>query len=144
MKKEIWFDMDGTIADLYGVQGWLSMLQKEDATPYRQAKPLVSMSTLARLLHKAQKHGYTINIISWCAKHSTAEYDIAVTQAKCEWLKKHLPSVGWNKIDIVAYGTPKGKNRSGILFDDELNNRIGWTNGIAYDEKNILTILRAL
>lgn len=29
----IWFDMDGTIADLYGVDGWLEMLIAEDPTP---------------------------------------------------------------------------------------------------------------
>ena len=28
MKKEICFDMDGTIADLYGVEGWLEDLKE--------------------------------------------------------------------------------------------------------------------
>ena len=41
MKKEIWFDMDGTIADLYGVENWLEMLIAEDPTPYAVAKPLL-------------------------------------------------------------------------------------------------------
>ena len=34
MKTTIWFDMDGTIANLYGVPGWLSYLQESDPTPY--------------------------------------------------------------------------------------------------------------
>ena len=29
----IYFDMDGTIANLYGVESWLDFLQKEDAYP---------------------------------------------------------------------------------------------------------------
>ena len=57
---KIWFDMDGTIADLYGVEGWLEMLMNEDATPYAIAKPLVNLSALARLMHKAQRNGFEI------------------------------------------------------------------------------------
>ena len=29
----IWFDMDGTIANLYGVENWLPMLRAYDPTP---------------------------------------------------------------------------------------------------------------
>ena len=42
--KAIYFDMDGTIADLYSVEGWLPMLRAHNATPYTQAKTLVNMS----------------------------------------------------------------------------------------------------
>lgn len=31
------FDMDGTIADLYGVDNWLEMLIAEDTTPLRRS-----------------------------------------------------------------------------------------------------------
>ena len=34
------FDMDGTIADLYGVNGWLEMLREENARPYGIANPM--------------------------------------------------------------------------------------------------------
>ena len=44
----IWFDMDGTIADLYGVDGWLDNLINEDTRPYDIAKPLVNMAYLSR------------------------------------------------------------------------------------------------
>ena len=33
MTKAIYFDMDGTIADLYAVDGWLDMLRAYDPTP---------------------------------------------------------------------------------------------------------------
>ena len=32
--KQIWFDMDGTIADLYGVNGWLDDIVNERADAY--------------------------------------------------------------------------------------------------------------
>ena len=40
------FDMDGTIADLYGVDNWLEMLINGDTTPYSIAQPLVRLSAL--------------------------------------------------------------------------------------------------
>ena len=50
MKKEICFDMDGTIANLYGEKNWLERLRNEDETPYANAKPLVNMARLAKAL----------------------------------------------------------------------------------------------
>lgn len=143
MKKEIWFDMDGTIANLYGVKGWLDYIIKEETTPYEKAETLINMQVLARLLNKLQKKGYLIGIVSWTAKNGTEDYNRRVTEAKQNWLKKHLKSVTFNKIDIIKYGTPKQNNRNGILFDDEINNRINW-NDTAYDEKNIIETLKAL
>lgn len=140
---KIWFDMDGTIADLYGVENWLQMFRNSDPTPYRIAKPLVRMQSLARLLNRLQREGYEIGIVSWLSKTSTPEYDEAVTEAKLEWLARHLASVKFDTIDIIAYGTPKQNGRNGILFDDEAKNRNEW-DGIAYDVQNIIEVLKAL
>ena len=71
----IWFDMDGTIADLYGVDGWLENLINEDTRPYDIAKPLVNMAYLARLLHKVQANGYEIGIISWTSRGGSDLYN---------------------------------------------------------------------
>lgn len=139
----IWFDMDGTIADLYGVDGWLEKLMASDATPYRIARPLVNLQALARVLNRLQRDGYEIGIISWLAKNADEAYNEAVTDAKKEWLARHLASVHFNRIDIVEYGTPKQNGRDGILFDDEIGNRKNW-NGIAYDVNAIIETLRAL
>ena len=143
MAKAIWFDMDGTIADLYGVDEWLPKLRAYDPTPYAMAKPLVRMASLARVLNRLQKEGYQIGIVSWLSKTSTKEYDEAVATAKREWLKKHLASVKFDAIDILAYVTPKHEVSNGILFDDEMKNRIEWK-GEAHDEKNIIEKLKAL
>ena len=140
------FDMDGTIADLYGVENWLDMLINEDATPYAIAKTLINMNILARYLNKLQKMGYEIGIISWLAKNSTDAYDNKVTEAKKNWLKKHLASVQWDFIEIVKYGTNKNlvcTDENDILFDDEQHNRIEW-NGTAYNVHNIIEVLKGL
>lgn len=144
--RTIYFDMDGTIADLYGVNGWLDYLIAKDSTPYEIAKPLVRLSLLARYLNELQRKGYRIGIISWLAKNSNADFDKAVTEAKMKWLKTHLASVQFDEINIVAYGTPKemfSKSKRDILFDDETPNRKKW-NGEAFNEKMIFEILKAL
>ena len=146
MAKTIWFDMDGTIADLYGVEGWLDMLIAKNALPYEIAKPLVRLSALARVLNNLQRKGYKIGIISWLAKNSTAEYDKAVAEAKEKWLRNHLASVIFDEINIVAYGTPKStfaKSDDDVLFDDEEPNRKEWT-GKAFDVDNIIEILKEI
>jgi hypothetical protein len=137
------FDLDGTLANLYAVEGWLDMLRGCDPTPYKVAEPMINMSAFARLLHKAQRLGYAVNVISWLSKESTPEYDTAVTMAKIEWLRIHLPSVEWNEIHIVAYGTPKHEICGGVLFDDEEHNREAWGEG-AYEPNEILEFLRGL
>ena len=75
MEKAIYFDMDGTIADLYAVSGWLEMLRAYDETPYEQAQVMLNMAQLARALNKLKAQGYVIGIVSWLSKCPTAEYD---------------------------------------------------------------------
>ena len=144
--KAIYFDMDGTIANLYNVNGWLEDIRAERVRPYKEAATMVKMATLARLLNRLQRNGYTIGIVSWLAKNGTEVYNKAVTEAKKEWLKEHLTSVNFNEIHIVEYGTPKENIvdfPNGILFDDEETNRNNWK-GTAYNVNNIIEILKGL
>ena len=146
MTTTIFFDMDGTIADLYGVENWLDYLIASDALPYEIAKPLIKLNALARILNRLQKQGYKIGVISWLAKNSNETYDEQVTKAKKEWLKKHLTSVTFDEIHIVKYGTPKqtfAKTKNDILFDDEEKNRNDWT-GKAFDVDSIIEILKGI
>ena len=142
----IWFDMDGTIADLYSVENWLPMLRAYDPSPYMLAKPLVRLSTLAYMLNRLRAKGYRVGVISWGSKCSTPAYDAAVTAAKTKWLKTHLPSVDFDEIHILPYGVPKQnfKNTDAdILFDDEERNRINWGEN-AHAETEIFDILKSL
>lgn len=140
----IWFDMDGTIADLYAVDGWLADLRAESIRPYAEAKVLHNMAVLARFLNRVQENGHEIGIISWTAKYSTKGYAEAVAEAKKVWLRKHLPSVRWDEIKIVAYGVNKLEaTGGGILFDDEEPNRDTWGEG-AYKPEEILEVLKNL
>lgn len=141
--KNIYFDMDGTIANLYGVKGWLDDIRAERVRPYAEAKPMVNFSVLARVLNRLTRNGYSVNVISWTARGGSAEYNEAVAEAKRAWLAKHLPSVRFENVFIVPYGTPKQNFGFGVLFDDEKPNRDKW-NGKAFDEKNIIAVLKGI
>ena len=139
------FDMDGTIADLYGVENWLEYLIAGDTFPYANARPLLHLSALARKLNALQRNGYNLAVISWLSKSGTEEYNEAVTEVKLAWLAQHLPSVNWDEIHIEPYGTPKQmfSNGEDILFDDEYQNRANWI-GEAFGVNNIMEILKNL
>jgi hypothetical protein len=140
---KICFDMDGTIANLYGVENWLEDLINESTRPYAEARVMLNMNNLAKKLNKLQKKGNKIAVISWLSKNGSEEYNEAVEEVKQAWLKKHLGSVKFDEINIVKYGTNKAQfaeSENDILFDDEEQNRKAWT-GKAYDVQNILEVL---
>ena len=146
MNTTIFFDLDGTLNRFYSYAGWLDCLIARDVAPYLKAEVSLNMALLARYLHKAQKLGYRVGVISWLAKNSTEEYDRDVTQAKLDWLAKHLPSVDWDEINIVKYGTPKQNfmvTENDVLFDDEERNRNDWK-GESYTPDMIIEILKQL
>ena len=141
---KIWFDMDGTIADLYGVRDWLPAILARDTRPYEIARGIGNLALIAHLLNKAQKNGHEIGIISWTAKNAPAEYNARIYAAKVGWLYKHLPSVNWDTILVKPYGTDKRiATGGGILFDDEEPNRANWGEG-AYAPAEIVRVLKAL
>ena len=139
---KIWFDMDGTIADLYGVENWLEMLIAHDETPYAIAKPIVNLSVLARLMNKVQRKGFEICIVSALAKDSTAEYDERVKNAKIKWLTNHLKSVHFDEIRFVPYWYTKNDVNTGadVLFDDEERHLEKWTGTAVHASKMIETL----
>ena len=144
--RTIWFDMDGTIADLYAVDNWLTRLRSFDPSPYTEARTMLNMSLLARYLNKVQAAGYCIGIISWLSMDSTEEYEEAVIEAKMSWLEEHLHSVHFDSINMVSYGISKNEfmeNEDDILFDDNENIRKEWT-GEAHEPNNIIEVLKQL
>lgn len=137
-----YFDMDGTIADLYGVDGWLSDLENERVRPYAEARPLVDCERLIKAILALKAEGYRFSIISWASKNGSVEYRKEIRKAKVEWIKRYFPNC-FDEIHVVKYGTPKhwiAKDK-GILFDDEEKNRTSWNKGRSYKETQIFAQL---
>lgn len=148
MNKMLVFDMDGTIADLYGVENWLSDLRNENPRPYVIAKPIYDVDTLNELLNILRDMGWKIVVTTWLAKNSTQDYKNAVRKAKIEWLEKiQFP---YDEIHLVQYGTTKAdctRKQGGyqILIDDNEQVRKGWhLGGTINANKNILEELANL
>lgn len=152
MLKMICFDMDGTIADLYGVENWLEKLRAYDASPYLTAKPMCDMEELAFLLDVARYRGIEIRIISWLSKESTKEYDELVRIAKQAWLESmglpidhfHGVAYGATKADSIRRYLDTSKGETAILFDDNEKVRNGWHMGEAIDpaKQDICEVLK--
>lgn len=146
MERWIYLDMDGTFVDFYGVEGWLSHLQTESVYPYEVAHALVNLNSLAKILHKLQRNGYKVGIISWTSRGGSQAYLDAIAETKRKWLKRHLRSVVFDEINIIPYGNPKSSCRhtsTAYLFDDEERNREEW--GVdSFDADSLLETLRSL
>ena len=149
--KTIAFDMDGTIADLYGQKGWLSALENEDASIFASCEPLVDIEDFKRVCHKLQNKGWTIGVITWLPKFASEVFERECEETKKYWLKKH----GLDFFQFVScqkYGTDKKqglpfRGEYNILIDDNSEVRAEWNindNYIAVDEKCIIEKLQDL
>ena len=148
MKEEkwIWFDMDGTIADLYSVDGWLEDLLAFNTRPYEQAKIMYNQLSLLEVMAELKYKGYKLGIISWGSKARNEKYDEMVTRAKKEWLEKTLLNILLDKVIVTQYGVCKADTCRpygyGILVDDEKPNRDAWDLGETINaNENILKSL---
>ena len=147
-QKILVFDMDGTIADLYGVENWLSLLRAENPLPYEIAKPLYDMDELAQILLQLKSKDYLVVVTSWGSLDATPEYMAKIRQAKKDWLYQY--NFPFDEIHIVKYGTTKAnctRKYGGyqILFDDNQKIRKGWNLGDTVDaNENIIEYLKEL
>ena len=147
-KRTLVFDMDGTIADFYGVQGWLEDIRNGNPRPYIVAEPLYNMNILISILILLKLQGWEIVITSWLAKDSTKEFDELVRLAKKEWLEKY--NFPFDEIHLVKYGTTKAnctRKKGGyqVLVDDNEQVRKGWHLGATINaNENIIEELLKL
>lgn len=148
MTKMLVFDMDGTIADLYGVEGWLDDLHAERTRPYDEAEPMYNMVELVKLLNRLRTLGWLVCVTTWLAKDATKEYNKAITKAKKDWLAKY--NFPYDEIHAIKYGRTKAdctRKYGGyqILIDDNEKIRKGWHLGNTIDAtENIIPLLKAL
>ena len=148
MAKAICFDMDGTIANLYQVEGWKHMLDASNSQAYMMAEPLYNMIELRAILIDLQAAGWDIRVIAWGSKHSTKCFLEETKVAKTEWLDAH--QFPYNGIHCIQHGASKAralnyKYEIGILIDDNEEVRKKWNLGLAvHPDDNLLEFLRAL
>jgi len=120
MRQTIWFDMDGTVADLYGRENWLTELRTEQRI-FQKLAPLVDMEALKEQCIQYMANGFTVGIITWNPMHASPDYQRLCAIDKREWVKQYMPYV--QEFYCLPYGTPKqnagfNKGDINILVDD--------------------------
>lgn len=127
--KKIYFDMDGTVADLYGSDNWLDNLRNERAGVFNNLFPLVDMDELAIICHQLMNNGYSFGIITWLPMGASYEYERVCEQEKREWANEFMPWV--SEFYAQSYGVPKQyapikRAQNMVLIDDNTEVRAMW------------------
>lgn len=152
MKKVLYFDMDGTIADLYNSENWLQKI--ENKQPVFEALEEMPWFATAKNLIRILKmeFGYEVGVITWTPMNTTAEYEAIARAEKNRWLGEHADGL-FDFVTFQRYGTSKTiSNRDvchrgiHILFDDNHEVRADWEQTFqpAYDAKDMVTVMRTL
>ena len=128
-KITVYLDMDGTIADLYGIENWLPRLRNNDPTIFLECDPII---TEEMLFETFPEELYDIKILSMTPKGASKEYCKKVAEQKDFWLNTYFPRL--TKRIYRAYGHNKNLKNSwkAILIDDSAPIRKSW-NGKALD-----------
>lgn len=115
MKKIVYLDMDGTIADLYSQNNWLEALRAEQDGLFISCKPL---TTQDELLAFFPTEIYEIRICSMTPKEASDDYCQRVIEEKNAWLDEYFPIITHRV--YMKYGHNKNLRNSvnHILVDD--------------------------
>lgn len=147
--KWVWLDMDGTICDLYGVDGWLDDLIAMRTRPYDEAKSIYNEVDLMEVLLNLKADGFSIGVISWGSKVYDEDFHNRIVKAKMDWIISKAFDLVFDKVIVTPYGVKKSDTCKpygyGILVDDEEQNLNAWENGATISAKrNIIEELRKL
>lgn len=127
--KKIYFDMDGTVADLYGEKNWLDNLRNEREGSFINLRPLVDMNELAMVCHQLMNLGYSFGVITWLPMGASYEFERVCEEEKRAWVEEFMPWV--SEFYAQSYGVPKQYAPSKraaemILIDDNAEVRAMW------------------
>ena len=121
--KKIYFDLDGTLYNLYQYKNWLSCLRNEDPAPFQMGKggALVDLKELQKIANEGLKKGIVFGVITWLPMFASEEFEEVCTKAKRKWVNKFLPFV--TEFYAQSYGVPKQyapskRAKEMYLFDD--------------------------
>ena len=133
MKKvTVWFDMDGTIADLYGHEDWLKRLRNDDASIFLELKPMFYIyEAFEQIRSQLEEQNIIVNIgiITWTPMEATYKFEKECESTKRDWIETLYPAL--DEFYAIPYGTPKQsaintKQGLHILVDDNEEVRRVW------------------
>ena len=106
--KSIWFDMDGTIADLYKVEGWLTKLRSNDWSVYSECAPRHNYQRINAAVEALIENGWQVGVITWASKGIGWGKDLdKIAEVKFDWLCKFFPALADGHFACIPYGYSK-------------------------------------
>ena len=116
-----YFDLDGTLADLYNAENWLERLENEESGVFSNLEPLIDEEKFKKWARERLADGDRIAVITWLPRGASEEYEKICAREKEAWINQHFPFI--SEINCLSYGIPKQyaiKKRtfSMILVDD--------------------------
>lgn len=124
--RTVYFDMDGTLADLYSVHDVFHRLDNNDASVYYEAAPIPKY---VEMLKEFKRMGYRVGIITAGSRFPPGTPDdvkavmnVETEKAKLAWLDKEQLSGFVDTFQFIPYGVSKydvAEDKTAILVDDE-------------------------
>lgn len=126
MGRTVYFDMDGTLADLYGVHDVFKRLDNNDASVYIEAAPIPKY---VEMLKEFKNMGYMVGIITAGSRFPPGTPDDVrdkmnedTAEAKQQWLQEQGLSSYIDSFQFIPYGVSKyevAEDKTAILVDDD-------------------------
>lgn len=104
MSKKIYFDLDGTLYNLYNMENWLDKLRNEISGVFDGVNKMFD-GTFYDIISDLLNIGFEFGVITWLPMQASPEYEEVCRREKRMWVQKYLPFV--SEINITSYGIPK-------------------------------------
>lgn len=106
--KGIFFDLDGTIAELYKVEGWLPKLRNNDWSVYSECAPRHNYQRINAAIEALIANGWQVGVITWASKGIGWNKELQeIAGIKFNWLCKFFPALAGGNFACIPYGYSK-------------------------------------
>lgn len=118
MAKQIWFDMDGTIAELYKVKDWLKYFELQDRDIYSICLPRNKFQEINETIEALAESGWEVGVITWASRtldpdEPQEDYNL-IYENKLNWLCKYFPAL---VLHGHFYCIPYGMDKTEMVHD---------------------------
>ena len=132
MNIKIYFDLDGTVYDLYNIPNWLERIENNDPSIFGvDGRELFNSDFVNSLLDLYSDFGVQFGVITWLPMQASPSYEMECEKVKREWVQQHFPF--FDSFAAQSYGVPKQNaivkfSDLDILIDDNVEICAMWEN----------------